>query len=217
MSGKEFDSVLSGIIIVLLIIAVWKWYSSRYACGQNNMTLSCGCKPGQCRCRGMMSSSRGCSGCPGGAGCSCGCAAGQCGCPAGCACNGGDGGGREGMSDAEAVAMVTSSGPIPTPAAAVAQDYSGSVVQDMSLEADVGDSHKRWCDQMSFSGLPTGASSCSILEETGRSYGSASFVGLTQRKWCKSRMLATSAPDARVTPSYDNIHEACDIGMDELI
>lgn len=214
MSGKEFDSVLSGIIIVLLIIAVWKWYSSRYACGQNNMTLSCRCKPGRCRCRGAMRGSRGGGGCPGGVGCVCGCAAGHCGCPAGCRCKGE---GMEGLTDAEAVEMVTSPGPIPTPAAAIAQDYSGSVVKDMSLENEVGDSHKRWCDQMSFSGLPTGASSCTLLSETGRSYGTSDFVGLTQRKFCKSRMLATAAPDSRVTPSYDNIHEACDIGMDELI
>jgi hypothetical protein len=95
------------------------------------------------------------------------------------------------------------------------RDYS-SVIQDMSLEDGVGDSHKSYCDSLSFAGLPTGASSCTTLEETGRSYGTADFVGLTARKFCKARQLATPGEDARVTPSQ-NITEWCDIGMDELV
>jgi hypothetical protein len=65
-------------------------------------------------------------------------------------------------------------------------------------------------------GVPTGASSCTTLEETGRSYGTANYVGLTGPKWCKARQLATPAPDARVTPSQ-NIEEWCNIAMDALV
>lgn len=53
MPGEEIDSILSAVIIVLLMVVVWKWYKSQGSCGQSSMTLSCGCKYGQCRCRGL--------------------------------------------------------------------------------------------------------------------------------------------------------------------
>lgn len=190
MGDKEFDSVLSGIIIVLLMIVVWRWHKNRYSCGRSSMSLTCGCQPGRCRCRGMMQRS--------------------------VARNmNKQGEEQEGMTNAQEIAYVTGTGPASGLAADFLDDYSDAT-KKMSLEADVGTSHMRYCNQLNISGMPTGASSCTELEETGRSEGTASFVGLTQRKWCKSRNLATPAPDARVTPSKD-IHEYCDIGMDELV
>jgi len=113
------------------------------------------------------------------------------------------------------VAQVTGYGPQPPPATVLTQDWQ-STVTDIGTDQSIGDSHKDWCNSLTMNGVPTGASSCTTLEETGRSYGTANFHGLTARKWCKARQLATPAPDSRVTPSQ-NIKEWCNIDMDELI
>ena len=86
----------------------------------------------------------------------------------------------------------------------------------MALEPEVIKSQQDYLNGLGFSGLPQGSSQETVLEETGRSYGTADYVGLTSRKWCKSRALAKAAPDSRVVPSMD-IKEWCDINMDELI
>lgn len=199
--STEIDSVLSGIIVLLLIIVVWKWYGGRSSCGQSSMTISCGCNRGQCRCRGMSRVSTQRRGvCPGArAFASRGSAV------------------RENMSEEipHGVAQVIGSGPQPPPGSLSAQDWQ-SATTDIGVDQSVGDSHQDWCNSLTMNGVPTGASSCTTLEETGRSYGSANFHGLTARKWCKARQLATPAPDVRVTPSQ-NIKEWCDISMDELI
>jgi hypothetical protein len=113
------------------------------------------------------------------------------------------------------VAQVTGAGPIPSPASLESQDYN-EVAKEMSVDQAVSSSHQDWCNSLTMNGIPTGASSCTTLEETGRSYGTANYVGLTARKWCKARQLATPAADARVTPSQD-ILEWCNIEMDELV
>jgi hypothetical protein len=86
----------------------------------------------------------------------------------------------------------------------------------MSLEVEVGASHKRYCNSLSFAGLPTGSSACTELEETGRSINTSNFVGLTARKFCKARNLAIPAAYARTTSSKDII-EWCGIPDDSLI
>lgn len=222
MSDKEIDSVLSGIIILLLLIVVWKWHSGNSSCGQSNMTISCGCKLGRCRCRGMSNVSVMRRGrCSGGNGCGCGCHPGRCGCTGNCGCQHNARSNVEGMigdnvTGQYGVRHVTGSGANPVPASIVTQDYSGTAIKGMSLENEVEDSHNTWCDQLSFAGMPTGSSSCTVLEETGRSYGTADYVGLTSRKFCKARQLAIPAPDARVTPSQ-SITEWCGVEMDELV
>mgnify|MGYP006879010353 FL=1 len=224
--STEIDSVLSGIIVLLLIIVVWKWYGGRSSCGQSSMTLSCGCKGGQCRCRGMSRISTQRLGmCPGGRLCLCGCLPGRCGCPPRCMCQQRDRAFasrgcafHEGMDSEEIShgdAQVTGSNPQSLPGSSLTQDWQ-SATADIGVDQSVGDSHKDWCNSLTMNGVPTGASSCTTLEETGRSYGTANFHGLTARKWCKARQLATPAPDARVTPSQ-NIEEWCNISMDELI
>ena len=95
-------------------------------------------------------------------------------------------------------------------------NYSDEVVKKMGLEVDVGVSHKRYCDSLAFSGMPTGASSCTELSEMGRSINTSNFVGLTSRKWCRSRALAVPGPTARTTSSKDII-ENCGIDADSLI
>ena len=95
-------------------------------------------------------------------------------------------------------------------------NYSDEVVKKMGLEVDVGVSHKRYCDSLSFSGMPTGASSCSELEETGRSINTSNFVGLTARKFCRARALAVPSSSARTTSSKDII-ENCGIDDNALI
>jgi hypothetical protein len=227
---KKLDGVLSGVIILLLILVVWKWYSKPVDCAASSMALNCVCRPGECRCRGMtrMRSARGCAG---GDDCCCGHPAGGCTCPSSCHCN-------ESMIEVANLkesfgeGNVTGTGPQLLPGSALAQDatsYMGALtgtgvpgddyadtIQDMSLEPEVASSHRNYCNSLSFAGLPTGASACTTLEETGRSYGTADFVGLTSRKFCKARQLATPASDARVTPTQ-NIVEWCDIEMDELV
>ena len=112
---------------------------------------------------------------------------------------------------------VTSKGPIPKlDAERNLNDWSGSVTKGLALEDGVSESHARYCDSLAFAGMPTGASACTTLEETGRSYGTSDFIGLTSRKFCKARNLAVPGCDARQTPTQ-NITEWCDIGMDQLV
>jgi hypothetical protein len=121
----------------------------------------------------------------------------------------------EGFKSIHNINHVTGAGPIYPPGDAINQDYQEST-KKMALEDTVGTSHQKWCDSLNFNGLSTGASSCTTLEETGRSYGTADFVGLTARKFCKARQMATPADDSRVTPSQ-SIEEWCHIAMDSLI
>lgn len=95
-------------------------------------------------------------------------------------------------------------------------NYSGDTVQRMSLESDIYKSQNDYINGLGFAGLPTGSSHETILEETGRSYGTANFVGLTARKFCKARQLATPASDARSVPS-ETVKEWCNIDMTEMI
>lgn len=202
-----FDDFLSGFIVFLLIMVAYKWHRNRSDCSGASLRLSCGCKKGKCHCKGMskIRVPRGCRGV-----CKCGCPPDDCRCSSSCGCN------REGFAQTGPNPKnVPSSGPQPATASQATQDYS-AVIQDMSLEAGVADSHRSYCDSLAFAGLPTGASACTTLEETGRSYGTADFVGLTARKFCKARQIATPADDARVTPSQ-HITEWCDIAMDELV
>jgi hypothetical protein len=206
MSGEEIDNLLSSIIIVLLIVVVWKWYQGRGKCGQDSMTLSCGCKNGQCKCRGVarISSQRGCSG---GRGCSCGCQRLQ------------QPNVREPMSGGCQKQCENQQIGTPGYEPKVVPDdgnYSGDTVQKMALEPEVIQSQKDYLDGLGFSGLPTGSSHETTLEETGRSYGTANFVGLTQRKWCRARQMATPAPDARTVPTA-TIKEWCNIDENELV
>ena len=221
MSNMNVDSILSGVIVLLLIIVVWKWYSD--SCEENAMVMSCGCKKGRCRCRGMIRTSfpRG-GGCQGGAGCDCGSPPGRCDCRSNCICQRqARVSGREGMAIGDigdAINRVIGGGPSSSTAAQMTQDYS-AMTQKMALEQGSEGpkaSHEKWVDSLMVNGMATGASSNTILEETGRSYGSSDYVGLTARKFCKARQLAAPADDARQTTSYDS-EEYCDIKMDELI
>lgn len=98
-------------------------------------------------------------------------------------------------------------------------DYS-SYVSSVSLEQGPDGpeaSHRRWVEGLD-NGVSVGSSSNVILEETGRSYGSSDYVGLTGRKFCKARSLAHPADDARTTASYDVIDEECgSISLTDLI
>jgi hypothetical protein len=94
--------------------------------------------------------------------------------------------------------------------------YSGDTVQKMALEPSIQQSQKDYIDGLGFAGLPTGSSHESVLEETGRSYGTSDFVGLTQRKFCKARQMAVPDENARTVPT-STTKEWCHIDMDELI
>jgi hypothetical protein len=223
MSGIEIDSALTGIIVILIIVLVWKWHVGG-SCG-TGLTLSCGCYAGKCKCKGTswgpMKGS-----CGGGKSCPCGCKSGSCGCPSSCMCQ------RkarsqyksvkEGYKSANGLSMedrdkiAASGGNVNIEDPAIGDGDYADVVKNMSLEADVGSSHKRYCDSLSFSGMPTGASSCTELEETGRDANSANFVGLTARKFCRAAALAVPGVDARQTTSYDRV-ENCNISADSLI
>jgi hypothetical protein len=208
--STEFDNVLSGVIVLLLIIVIYKWYVSRTSCGNQSGRLLCGCRRGYCKCGRRPRMAGGCEiKCRGGYRCSCGCPPNRCRCSMGCVCRQSN---REGLADPSAEARVTSSAPYDISGT---QDYA-EATKKMSLEQDVSDSHQKWCDALTFNGLSTGASACTTLEETGRSYGTSDFVGLTARKWCKARQLATPAPDSRIIPSQENM-EYCNVQMDELI
>ena len=229
MSGEEIDNLLSSIIIVLLIVVVWKWYQGRGKCGQNSMTLSCGCKNGQCKCRGVarFSNQRGC---PGGRGCTCGCPPGRCSCGPRCSCQrlrqsvaphshqhpGVKESMEGGCQNHGGNDQIGTPGYEPKVVPDDGSNYSGDTVQQMALEPEVLQSQKDYLDGLGFSGLPTGSSHETTLEETGRSYGTSSFVGLTQRKFCKARQMATPAPDARQVPT-ETIKEWCNIDENELV
>jgi hypothetical protein len=220
----DMDGILTGVIVLLLVIVVWKWYDNKTTCGQNDIMLKCKCENGKCRCRGRSSVSiMRPDSCPGGTKCICECSLGNCKCPYSCNCQKkarfiyNKKSGFEGLENPKQsdVKNVTGSGPMPVPGDVTNQDYSDTTKR-MALENEVGSSHQKWCDSLNFNGLSTGASSCTTLEETGRSYGTADFVGLTARKFCKARQMATPADDARTTPSQ-NIEEWCGIAMDSLI
>ena len=220
----DMDDILTGVIVLLLVIVVWKWYDNKTTCGQNAITLKCECKNGKCRCRGRsyVSIMRP-DACPGGDKCICGNTLGNCRCPYSCNCQkranamynkqlGSEGLKNPGESN---INNVIGGGPLHMTDHVINQDYSDSV-KKMALENEIGRSHHKWCDSLNFNGLSTGASSCTTLEETGRSYGTSDFVGLTARKFCKARQMASPADDARTTPSQ-NVEEWCSISMDSLV
>jgi hypothetical protein len=221
MSSAEIDSVLTGIIILLLIIVVWKWMKgkSMYR-NTNNMSLACGCRNGLCRCRGRIRKPNIC-----------------CGCnqyKSRCLCGMGmhidkenscvkDAARNNGIKEAMANSCATTCEvpDIGTPGfqpkiVSDTGDFSGDTIQQLSLDPEIYNSQKAYIEGFGFSGLPTGSSHETLLSETGRSYGTANFVGLTQRKFCKARQMATPAPDARQVPTQTE-QEWCHINMDELI
>lgn len=217
MSHLKIDNALSGVIVFLLLFVVWKWHINQSSCGKSRFRLDCGCMQGECRCRGYSRRSRrrrrprpSCS------------TESKQAEKKEQTVEGGGLGQKETMTVENQLAKqihaherVTTAGPTPNPADFATDDYESTTI-DMALESGVEESHQRYCNSLSFAGLPTGSSSCTTLEETGRSYGTADFVGLTARKFCKARQLATPAPDVRTTPSQ-SIVEWCDVGMDELI
>ena len=175
MSDK-IDNLLTGVIILLVMVVMWKWYQDP-ACA-DGVRLSCGCEQHKCECK------------------------------------------KEPFSDkvpplSRREFLATHRAPDKLASAVLAGDYNAAV-KDMSLEVEVGASHKRYCDALSFAGLPTGSSACTELEETGRSINTANFVGLTARKFCKARNLAVPGEGARVTSSKDII-EWCGMPQDSLI
>jgi hypothetical protein len=177
MSGKEIDKLISGIIVLLLIVAVWKWY-------QDDM------KPSKCR-KSIVKGS-------------CGCVKGKCRCSSGDVV---DGGGYAG-------------GKLIKPPEFEADDEASydENLRKMALESAVSDSHKKYVKSLSFSGNPTGASHNTDNDGLGMSYGDGgNFHGLTMRKWCKARQMATPADDARVVPSSVIVKEDCYIGLNELV
>ena len=209
-NNTNYDSILSGVIILLLIVVVWKWYSGKSKCGESTLTLACGCKNGRCRCRGRSKISRMKPSV----------------CPDSDPSNyrsqyNNQESDREGLSNMKnnsndsIIEHITGSGPLSDSQSFVNNDYQ-ETTKKMALENNVSNSHQKWCDSLNFNGLSTGASSCTTLEETGRSYGTADFVGLTSRKWCKARQMATPADDARTTPSQD-IQEWCNVALDAMI
>lgn len=204
MPGEEIDSILSAVIIILLMVVVWKWYKSQGSCGQSSMTLSCGCEHGKCRCRGFarVSAPRH-----------------RCINPSNCmVCRRSKFSKQEGMNYCGTNDRGKQIGTPGYEPKLVEDDgnYSGETVQQMALEPEVIKSQQDYLKGLGYSGLPQGSSQETVLEETGRSYGTADFVGLTSRKWCKSRQLAAPAKDSRVVPS-ETIKEWCNIDMNELI
>ena len=232
----EIDTVLSGIIIVLLIIVVWRWYGGKnnQSC-DNNRRLACGCLRGQCRCGsgrrqmnggrqqagGMPGGRSGSMACPGGKLCVCECPLGACNCDPMCKCHRRSAAilqGQRRREPMESTGKLDNAGNeimdigseglgAPTPAG----NYQ-EATKNMGLEPSVESSHKKWSSALALNGMSTGASSSTMLEETGRSYGTSDYVGLTSRKWCKARRLAQPADDSRVTPSSD-VLEYCDISL----
>lgn len=233
--STEIDTVLSGIIILLLMIVVWKWYGgkSNKSCNKNHMRLPCGCLSGQCRCGGRRQGARinnsqprrSMAACPGGRLCVCECPLGACNCDPMCKCHRRAAAVMQSQNRREPMEPsgkldnsgneIVDIGSEVLGSATPASNYQ-EATKNMGLEPDVASSHKKWCTALSHNGMATGASSCSTLEETGRSYGTSNYVGLTARKWCKARILAKPADDSRVTPSSD-VLEQCDISMDSLI
>ena len=110
------------------------------------------------------------------------------------------------------------SGPSPSYDYGDAETYR-DVTEMMGLENNVRSSHAEYIEGFTSSvggGLPTGSSSNVELEETGRSYGTSDFVGLTSRKWCKARQLAKPGEDSRVIPTHDQPEE-CNITLTDMI
>lgn len=221
MPGEEIDSILSGLIILLLIVIVWKWQKGHSSCWQTGMTLSCGCNNGRCKCIGASRVSMPKRKCPGGVKCPCGCPTGKCNCGPQCMCQ------RQGTKSSTQTeemqnycntSNLTQVGTPGYQPNIVSYDgnYSGETVQQMALEPEILRSQKEYINGFGFSGLPTGSSHETTLEETGRSYGTSDFVGLTQRKWCKARQLATPSPHASIVPT-ETIREWCNIDMEDLI
>lgn len=210
MSHGEIDNVLTGIIILLLIIVVWKRINGNTSYMNNsNMYLSCGCKKGLCKCSERTRNPQN-SMC-----CMCNRSKTRCICRIR----------REGFdakNPAENSCIQQCEPPsVGTPGygpkiVTDVGDFSGDVIKKMALEPNIIQSQQEYIDGFGFSGLPTGSSHDTLLEETGRSYGTADFVGLTQRKFCKARQLATPAPDARFVPTA-TIKEWCNVSMDELV
>jgi hypothetical protein len=178
--SEKVDKVLSGIIIILIVVVIWKWFQSSNSCDSN--MLPCGCKIGQCGCaqisrqapqrqayqRQMPYSS-------------------------------GFEGSNKQVGKIDTPAELTSSGvPIDDDIAAIKK------------------SHSEYTNGNGFSGLAQGSSSNTVLEETGRSYGTANFVGLTARKFCKARELARPAAESRIVPSQ-SIEESCHVNMLDLV
>ena len=208
MGSLEIDNTLSGIIVILLLFVMWKLHNDQQTCGNPRIRLDCGCMPGSCSCKEYSKMPK----------------------PACRPKRPEPEQSKSGASIEQKETMVVEdklagkihghshvvgAGPTPNPADFATDDYESTTI-DMALESGVEESHKRYCNSLSFAGIPTGSSSCTTLEETGRSYGTADFVGLTARKFCKARQLATPSDDVRTTPSTDVV-EWCDVGMDELI
>lgn len=218
MTSEEIDSVLSGVIILLIIVVIWKWRQGYGKCGQSSMTLSCGCQYGKCKCKGVSRVSVRRARCQGGRSCPCGCPPGRCNCGTRCGCHR-RASIKEGMRQGCDMPCYKPQVGTPGYEPKVVHDdgnYSGDTVQKMALEPQVIQSQKDYIDGLGFSGLPTGSSHETVLEETGRSYGTANFHGLTQRKWCKARQLATPSSDSRVVPT-ETIREWCSVDLDELV
>ena len=225
MTPAEIDSVLTGIIILLLIIIVWKWVKRKmHYKYDNNMNLSCGCKGGLCRCHGRVRIPQSpiCSRCNNNKlRCLCGVTRGRYidkenSCVKDDIRNNGI---KEAMVNS---CSTTCEAPeIGTPGfqpriVSDTGDFSGDTIQQLSLDPEIYKSQQDYIEGFGFSGLPTGSSHETLLSETGRSYGTADFVGLTQRKFCKARQIATPAPDARQVPT-ETEKEWCSISMDDLI
>jgi hypothetical protein len=199
MSDQEINSVLTGIIIILLMVVFFKMMNVKSVNRTNcdNMHLSCGCKGRICMCanqfqkihpnidmRNTMSN-------------------------------------QNNNNESFSNSCTDHNSTIGTPGyqekiVENTGDFSGDMIQKLSLDPEIIKSQKEYITGFGFSGLPTGSSHDTTLEETGRSYGTADFVGLTQRKFCKARQLAKPTDGARFVPSA-TIKEWCDINMDELI
>jgi hypothetical protein len=179
MIDENLNNVLSGMVVLLLIVVVARWYSKNLDMNGYDMRLSCGCNSGKCKCRTQAPV--------------------QYSKPA---CN------KQHNHHSQGFASISDVHKEP-----IEVSYQ-EMTEKMGLEASVTDSHKSYIN--SFSGLPTGSSSDVELEETGRSYGTADFHGLTARKWCKARNLVQPAEDARVVPSDEPIGN-CHISLTDLI
>ncbi len=95
-------------------------------------------------------------------------------------------------------------------------DYN-DIIEEMSVEQDVKDSHKLYVNSIVKSGMPTGASHYTDNDALGMSFGDGGdYVGLTRRKFCRARSLVNVDNNARTIPS-DIPREECNIGMTDLV
>lgn len=214
---SSMDELLTGIIVLLIISIVWKWQARTRNCNRSSMTLSCGCQHGMCRCRSMARV-------PVRRPCPCGCM-GQ---PviyqrpvsSSTATT------QEKINKAVTESMIGCDqnqniqlgtfGYEPVVVDYNDGNYSGDVVQKMALEPEVAKSQEDYINGLGFAGLPTGSSHETVLEETGRSYGTSDFVGLTSRKFCKARQIATPAMESRTVPT-ETVKEWCSVSMSDLV